>query len=286
MAAKSFGIFLILIITLFTSPLFGQDSTAVKYYKLILIDDSELTGTIINEDSVKIQFLTMAKLDITVKRSQIKNIVDISANIIKDVYFPDDPNNTRLLFAPTAKPLKSGKGYFAIYELFFSFLGYGIGDILTLAGGMSLIPGATSQIVYFAPKLTFINSPNVSVATGLIHFSATSSSEANEGIGITYGVATYTGERVAFSAGLGWGYAGEDYTSKPILMGAVELRASRYSKVIVETWFPPEVNAGVGGMGVRFFGSNFAADLAFLYMIGEDAGDFPLIPWVSVVYNF
>ncbi|NUN08861.1 MAG: hypothetical protein HUU54_06770 [Ignavibacteriaceae bacterium] len=277
---------LFVLLTFFLSaPLTAQDSTALKYYKITFIDDSELTGTIISQDSLTVQFLTMAKLDLTIKRTQIKKIEDISAMIIKDVYFPEDPNNTRLLFAPTAKPLKAGKGYFALYELFFSFIGYGIGDVFTIAGGMSLIPGVGSQIVYFAPKATFINSPDFSAAAGVIHFTSTMGSSEG-GIGIGYGVATYSGERASFSAGLGWGYAGEDFTSKPIIMGAAELRASRYAKVIVETWFPPDVNVGVGGVGVRFFGTNFATDLAFLYMIGEDAENFPLIPWVSVVYNF
>ncbi len=268
--------------------IFAQEAVKKEYVKIILIDDTELTGTILSQDSTSIELLTMSNLNFMIKRSQISGIKVITDQIIKDVYFPEDPNQTRLLFAPTAKPLKAGKGYFALYELVFPFLGYGVGDFLTLSGGMTLFPGAETQILYLAPKATLYNTQKFSFATGVIHFTPTSNASlsGDEKAGIIYGVGTYSAERVDVTGGFGWAYAGEEITNKPIVMGAIELRASRYVKVIAETWFPPDMEVGVGGLGVRIFGRNFAGDIAFLYLIGQDAGSFPLIPWVSLVYNF
>ena len=66
-----------------------------------------------------------------------------------------DPNYSRLLFAPTGRPLAKGDGYFSDYELVFPGVAYGLTDNLSLAGGVSVIPGLGlgEQLFYVSPKL-------------------------------------------------------------------------------------------------------------------------------------
>jgi hypothetical protein len=52
-----------------------------------------------------------------------------------------DPNYSRLLFAPTGRPLRAGDGYFSDYELLFPGVAYGLTDNVTLAGGVAIVPG-------------------------------------------------------------------------------------------------------------------------------------------------
>ena len=52
-----------------------------------------------------------------------------------------DPNYSRLLFGPTGRPLKKGDGYFSDYELAFPGVAVGITDNLSIAGGISIVPG-------------------------------------------------------------------------------------------------------------------------------------------------
>ena len=56
------------------------------------------------------------KIDI----DKIENILILNERHFKDgIYYATDPNYTRLFFAPTARALKKGSGYFADYELIF-----------------------------------------------------------------------------------------------------------------------------------------------------------------------
>jgi hypothetical protein len=45
----------------------------------------------------------------------------------------DDPNYSRLLFAPTGRPLKKGDGYFSDYEVLFPGLAVGLTDHVSQA---------------------------------------------------------------------------------------------------------------------------------------------------------
>ncbi len=49
-------------------------------------------------------------------------------------WFPN-PNATRLFFAPTARMLKKGEGYFADYFIFFPTFTFGVTNNFTLGGG-------------------------------------------------------------------------------------------------------------------------------------------------------
>ncbi|MFQ5584937.1 MAG: hypothetical protein ACE5GL_10920, partial [Calditrichia bacterium] len=74
-----------------------------------------------------------------------------------------------MLFAPTARPLKQGQGYFSVYQIFFPFVAVGVTDFFTLAGGVSLIPGARSQLLYVAPKITPLHLKKFDLAFGLLY---------------------------------------------------------------------------------------------------------------------
>lgn len=97
-----------------------------------------------------------------------------------------DPNHTRLLFAPTARALKAGQGYFSVYEIFFPFVAVGVTDFFTLSGGFSLFPGVESQLLYIAPKITPVHLEKFDLAAGVLYIKIP---EEDEGAGILYSVA-------------------------------------------------------------------------------------------------
>ncbi len=198
-------------------------------------------------------------------------------------YVRPDPNRTRLLLAPTARPLKSGQGYFSAYEIFFPLLAIGITDFISLSGGMSLFTGSRQQLVYFAPKITPIQTGKFSAASGLLYLNTT---EGGEPAVIYYGVGTYGTDNLSITAGLGWGYYGSNVADKPTVLIGAELRASNSIKFITENWFLPNFNDDFLSFGFRFFGENLAADLGFIYPIGAEIEGFPFLPWFGFAYNF
>ncbi len=261
-----------------------QDTTTQKPTKLVLVDESELTGTIVEQDSDVVVFRTNLNILMTIPWNQIKNIEPLSGQIAGGQYARPDANNTRLFLAPTARPLKSGQGYFSFYEIFFPTVAVGIAGVVNLNGGLSLIPGLSSQFVYFAPKIILLHTENLDLAGGLLY--ANSTAAGTNAVGCYYGVGTYGTNNAALTIGLGWGYYGSYFSNKPILLIGGEARASNGIKLITENWFLPNSDFNFFSFGIRFYGENLAADLALVYPSGSQISGFPFIPWLGFAYNF
>jgi len=251
----------------------------------ITLKDNEIySGMLINQDSLAITIETANELTIRIPRSRIRNTTLFSEDTLYAGYKFADPNDSRMFFGPTARTLPAGRGYFADYYIFFPFLGYGVTDFLTLAGGISLFPGATSQIFYLAPKLHIFNVGKFDLASGLLYLRSTDGEM--KGAGIAYGVSTYGSPNNSVTIGAGWGFTEGDLYNKPVIMIGGETRISNSFKLVSENWIPPSTDVILLSAGFRFFGKNLAADLAFMYPARSEIEGFPFIPWIDFVYNF
>jgi hypothetical protein len=282
---KLYSIFFFLVLLSVNHPLHAQqDSSSQSLYKIALTDGSELRGTIKSENSNEITFKTISGLCTNIPKRQIRSIEKLAGEVIFGRIRHTDPNRTRLFFAPTARSLQAGQGYFADYEIFFPMLAVGIADVLTLAGGMSLIPGAEQQALYFAPKVTPLHSDMFNLASGVLYVHIPDNESFN--FGAAYGVATFESENAALTCGLGWGFAGDEFANEPIILLGGEFRASNSIKFISENWIPPNSDIVLFSFGVRFFGEQLAADLGLLTPLGVETEGFPFMPWIGFVYNF
>lgn len=275
-------------ILLSNSLMAQQDSTSTdKLYKIVLKGGSEMIGTVVSEDSLSLNLRTLSGMMMNIPKDEVLTRKELTGKIIGESYLREDPNYTRLLFAPTARSLESGTGYIAVYELFFAFAAVGIGDVVTLAGGVSLFPGAESQILYFAPKITPIQFDGLDLAVGVLHLVLPSwDGDDIEGVGIIYTNGTFGSRYSAATIGLGWGYSGEETSDKPILMIGGEQQLSNSIKLITENWFPQGSGIGLISLGIRFFGDRLSADLGFWTPVGADTEGSGFLPWVSFIYNF
>jgi hypothetical protein len=264
------------------SPLDAQQDTTARPTRITLTDDSELIGVIVNEDSLVVRFRTAGGLAVGIPKSQIKSLEFLSGLIQEGQYYRPDPNDTRLFFSPTARPLRNGQTSFSVYQLFFPLLGVGIGNVFTLAGGISLFPFVDNQVVYLAPKITPLQTDQLSLAGGL--FFVKSTAARTEGIGMLYGVASYGPRTSSLTAGVGWGFSGSDFADKPVLILGGEVQLSNSLKLITENWIIPKSEAEVVSLGFRLFGERLSADLGFIYPAGEKTTGFPFIPWVGFAY--
>jgi hypothetical protein len=203
---------LITLTVVFCSVVLAQDDS-LNVKQITLKGGSELVGRIISEDAVRILFKTNSGVEMTIERELIKEIKDLEMEEHEGTLRRVDPNQTRLLFSPTARPLKQGKGYFSVYEIFFPMVSYGITDFIAFSGGFSLIPGADTQLLYIAPKINVLNQDDFALSGGVLYMTIT-----DESAGIAYGVATYGKSSDAVTVGLGWGFVEGDFSSKPMLV--------------------------------------------------------------------
>ncbi|UCG30708.1 MAG: hypothetical protein JSV53_02185 [candidate division WOR-3 bacterium] len=223
--------------------------------------------------------------EIEIATLKIKEIIEIPAAYIKKgAYWFPNPNDTRLFFAPTARNLKAGSGYFADYMVFFPMVAVGVTDNITIAGGMSLMPGLAipDQLFYFTPKVGF-NMNNTSLAAGIMMVGLPG--EAEPMVGILYGVGTLGNADNNITGGLGYGFVDWDFADKPFLMLGGQYRMTKRVSLVSENWLLPGLEEPLISGGVRFFGETLSVDLAMLMLVGADIA-WPLIPYINFVVKF
>ena len=285
---RTFGIVIALVVILSPLAAHGQEEAAAppELWRVEVEDGSVIVGSIAEEDSSCVVVVTLSGLRTEIPRATIISIERVHGKLVGKRLYRQDPNYTRLFFAPTGRALRQGEGYVADYWIFFPFVGTGVGGGITLSGGLSLFPGASSQIFYLAPKLTLLENENVSIAAGLIHFGVTGVNNGG-GAGILYTVGTFGDPYRSFTAGLGWGYAGSDVGNRPVVMVGGDTQVSRGMKLLCEWWLPPGGDVSLLGFGARMFGERLSWDFAFLSPVGVGmGGGFPFVPWLGVSYSF
>lgn len=251
--------------------------------RIVLRDGSELIGRILSVGDSTVQFQGTIGV-MTIPSESIIRLANERGGAYRNgqYYFPN-PNSTRLIFAPTGRMLKRGEGYFSDYWVFFPGISFGLSDFVSLGGGMSIFPEASSQIMYFTPKVGIVQSRKVNFAVGALIATVPFDSEANSA-GILYGVGTWGGVDNSFTAGLGYGYTNGDLASNPAVLIGGESRISPRVSFVTENYLLPGGFMILGG-GLRFMGRGMAFDLALTSFNGEGES-FCCLPFVGFVYNF
>ena len=255
------------------------DSTQVQI--LTVEDGSSFIGRIIEVGEEEIKFETKYGV-LTFSIFEITELKLVSEDQFKEgkYWFPN-PNCTRLFFAPTARMLKKGEGYFADYFVFFPTITLGITNNITLGGGFSILPGADldEQIILFTPKVGLKTSKKMDLAIGALVVKLPESTSA----GILYGVSTFGTLDQSFTFGLGYGYAEDELADKPMIVLGGETRTSRSVSLVTENWIIPEKDTPVITFGLRFFGEKISVDFALIFPMEEDVFIFP---YIDFVYKF
>ena len=255
---------------------------------LTTVDGSTHIGKIVKKTANEIEFKTDL-MTVTIPISKVKKIKQIPISSMRNgEYWFANPNTTRLYFAPTARMLKKGKGYFSDYYIFFPGVAYGITDNITIGGGISLFPGVSmkDQLFYFLPKVGTQITKRVNLAVGALVAKVPS---ADITAGILYGVGTYGTTETSITAGVGYGFVYDDddsaTTDKPMLMLGAEKRLLKHLALVTENWLFPGIDQPLGSYGIRLFGEKLSVDLAFFTPLGEDYF-FPGLPYIDFVFHF
>ncbi len=260
----------------------AQDSTITGLTYVELKDGSTFSGYVIEESEEMLKIRTLSELEIEIPKDQIIKRTIVSGEVREGELWYDDPNTTRMFFAPTGRGLKAGQGYFSVYEIFFPFIAVGITDWLAISGGMSLVPGADNQVLYIAPKITPLSLEKFDLSAGVLYVKPPNS---DDGGGILYGVSTYGTSKASFTFGLGYGFSGGDFADKPILVLGADLRVSKAVKFVTENWIMLDETSLVS-FGLRFFGTSIAGDFGLIYSTEYGGNGFPFLPWLGFAYNF
>jgi len=256
-----------------------------KVVTLRLTDGSQLTGRVIAGDDTSVTILTFAAARVTLPHRSISSWRPQAGRVTATGFQRADPNTSRLFFAPTARTLPRGSGYFADYYLFFPVAAFGVSDRVMLSGGMSIIPGLSSQLLYVAGKVGIARSPSAAFAVG--GFWATVPDEADASLGMGYAVTTLGSDDHAVTLMAGYPFTTQAVAPEPLFVVGGETRVSDRAKLMAELWKLPDESNVPALSGVRWFGDRLAVGFGFVYVLGSDSIEgWPLVPWVDFAVNW
>lgn len=269
-------------------------------------DGSTLLGRVLSDSADTVRFETGGGV-LAIPRSAILELKPVEAKAVQpngEYWFPD-PNRTRLFFAPTARTLAKGEGYYSNTYLFLQNFAGGLTDRLTVGGGFSIFPTGSldAQVYYLTPKVNVLSTEKTNLAVGAL--AAWVPYDDGTSFGIVYAVGTRGGPDGSVSAGAGWGYSGTNMSSRPAVMLGGAKRVSRRVALVTENygmWYNDDLYScdalgcsstsrkrlgALAMYGVRFMGEKLSVDFALFNVETRDASwIFPGIPYIAFAVKF
>ena len=262
-------------------------------HAVVLQDGSKLVGRVVlvTADSLRI---VSAVASTMLARNAVRSVTQYPASALRNgELWPENPHPTRLIFAPTAIPLRKGEGYVSDFWIFFASAAVGITDRFTMGGGLSLFPtnDFSNNIFYAIPKYAIVNRPTLNVAVGALAAILPNgfiSKGESRSLGVLYGVVTKGSRESNLTLGVGMGYVGGTLSNKPVLTLGGQHRVARRVALISENWLFP-VDRGSKALvsyGVRFLGEKVAVDFAFATAVGNGDTILPGVPLLGFAFKF
>jgi hypothetical protein len=276
------------LILMLAAPAWARDDRGAV--TVSLSDGSTLVGTIVQEDEAELTVRTRLGLEVRVPRSAVASVQ--AAGDDEGRGFRADPAASRLLFAPTGRPLGKGEGYFSDHYVLFPGATAGVTDHFSLGGGMSMVPGLgfSEQVFYVAPRLAWSLTDKAAVSTGVLYARAGEYQAA-----VAFGMGTFGPPDASVTVGLGMVATRDDegggfeLRRAPILVVGGSKRLSQRLALISENWlFLGEgfrLSSQPFGLGLRFLGDRLSADVGLILIGDVLANGFP-VPWLSFSYHF
>jgi hypothetical protein len=309
METRVLGLFVL--VAALVVPGFGRaaDVDAPGVTTITLKDGGTLVGTIVAEDERTLTLRTRSGVELTLPREAIGSREAKAAKSEPSSPGPlTDPNESRLMFAPTGRPLGKGNGYFSDHYVVFPGFAVGLTDNLSLSGGVSTIPalGLSEQIFYVSTSAGWTLGDRTAFAVGGL-LAGGQAEDLGPAAAALYGVSTFGPPDRSLSLGLAFlagrqqedhfGPRGESQSSRtgwrfrdaPVVLVGGSLRLARSVSLISESWLflgkDFELSQQPFGFAVRFFSGRLSADVGFVFVAEILDEGFPL-PWLSFSYHF
>jgi hypothetical protein len=281
----------------------AADETAPTEVTVFVKDGSRIVGIVVAEDEASLTLRLASGGEVKLVRGEIARVEAGRPRSGGPRPERVDPNDTRLMFAPTGRPLGKGDGYFSDHYVIFPGFAYGLTDNLSVGGGVSTLPslGLDDQLFYVSTQVGWRLSPKAALSVGGMY--AGGGEDDWKGAGVLYGVASWGRPDRSLSLGFALAstqeeepqfdsrgrYLGSDtlWRSKPVLMVGGTLRMASQLSLVSESWlFPGQpLSQQPFAFALRFFGDRLSADVGFIF-VGELMEQGLPIPWLSFSYHF
>ena len=135
--------------------------------ELELNDGSSVLGRVESIAGGSFVFRAASGVVMTVDVTAVRSIKPVTGQIVNGEFWREDPNPTRLFFAPTGRSLKKGEAYFGVYEVILPFIQVGITDRISIGAGTPLIFGDLERPFWVTPKINLLQRKTTAVSVSL-----------------------------------------------------------------------------------------------------------------------
>lgn len=269
------------------SHVHAQVRTDTTRYRVETKDGNAFQGTIIETDSVHIRVSTERLGVVTILQEDIKSITKLeSTAVVNGKYWYRNLQSTRYLWAPNGYGLKKGETYYQNVWVLFNQISTGISDYVSF--GIGMIPlflfNGTSTPAWITPKVSIpIHRDKINIGTGALLGTVLGES-SSAGFGLAYGIATFGSRDANLSIGLGYGFAGGEWSQTPTVTISGIRRVSERTYLISENYY---LDFGYGdkfalaSFGGRSLLKGVGIDYAAVMPLGTGGG-FYALPWLGI----
>jgi hypothetical protein len=280
---------LLLILVSFTNIIEAQTKQDTTITHIQTVDGNEFIGEILREDSSSVILKTENLGEITISKSDIKFQKKVNVQQIKkgNLWFAN-PQSTRYFWSPNGYGLEPGEGYYQNIWVMWNQFVVGVTDNISIGGGMIplfLFAGGPTPI-FITPKLSIpVEKNKLNLGVGGLFGTILGETSAN--YGILYGISTFGSPDNNVSLGLGYGFAGGEWASSPMLNINGMFRISSRGYFITENYY---IDVGGEGVALLMFGGRWiikraAIDYGLVIPVVE-GGEFVAVPWLGFTVPF
>lgn len=262
----------------------AADTTAPPLYRVETVEGNRYIGTLVSESEGEVVLDTRETGEMTFRREEVASMQEIDRSRLRNgAYWFENPFATRHFFAPTAIGLRGGEGYYQNTWVLLNDVNYGLTDNVSVGGGAVpvFLFGASVTPVWLLPKVS-VSTPreNLHVGAGALVGTVVGEGESG-GAGVVYGVSTIGPKDKNLTVGLGYGYAGSEWSRTPAVNLSGMIRVGRTTYLLTENYFFPGTEGanGIISAGIRWAPEDFAVDFGLFRPTGVESSfiGFPLL---------
>lgn len=289
MKAIKFSLIPIVFFLISFSQIQAQTEKNTNLVRIETLDDNVFIGEIIEQDSLKVYLKTQNLGEIGIPKNNIKSQENVDNQQIKDgKLWSANPQSTRYFWSPNGYGLKQGEGYYQNIWVLWNQFSYGVTDNISLGGGiipLFLFAGGPTP-VFLTPKISIpIEKDKFNLGAGLLL--GTVLGEPETGFGILYGLSTFGSPDNNVSLGMGYGFAGGEWASSPMININGMFRLGSKGYFITENYYVSAGNesAVIVSLGGRWIIKKAALDFGLVIPVA-DIGEFIALPWLGFTIPF